>query len=60
VLDFAGLDLNPAPDGRVKLPRKERQVVSRPSAADVETILAHSPPRWRLVLRTLEQTGMCR
>jgi len=58
VLDFVGVDPNPARDGRVKLPREERTVVDPPSAADVEAILAHSPRRWWLSLRTLEQTGM--
>jgi integrase len=58
VLDFAGVNPNPARDSRVKLPREEHVPVDPPTAADVETILAYSPDRWRLPLRTLEQTGM--
>lgn len=33
-------------------------MVDPPTAAEVETIISHSPPRWRLPLRVLEQTGM--
>jgi len=58
VLDFAGVEPNPARDRRVKLPKIETTVVEPPTAAQVEAILAHSPPRWRLPLRVLEQTGM--
>jgi integrase len=58
VLDFAGIDPNPARDDRVKLPREERTIVDPPSAQDVDTIIATVPPRWRLPLRVLEQTGM--
>jgi integrase len=58
VLDFAGVDPNPARDTRVRLPRAERVLVDPPSAHDVDTIIATVPPRWRLPLRVLEQTGM--
>jgi integrase len=58
VLDFADIDPNPARDDRVRLPREERGVVDPPSAQDVDTIIATVPPRWRLPLRVLEQTGM--
>ena len=58
VLDFAGVDPNPARDSRVRLPREERTVVDPPTAADVDTIIATVPKRWRLALRTLEQDGM--
>jgi integrase len=58
ILDFAGVDPNPARDGRVRLPREERAVVEPPSADAVEAIIANSPPRWRLPLRTLAETGM--
>jgi hypothetical protein len=58
ILDFAGVDPNPARDTRVKLPREEHVPVDPPSACDVEAIIAHSPPRWRLGLRTLAVTGM--
>jgi integrase len=58
VLDFADVEPNPARDPRVRLPREERAIVDPPSADDVDTIIAAVPPRWRLPLRVLEQTGM--
>jgi integrase len=58
VLDFAGVDPNPARDRRVRLPRQETTVIEPPSAADVEAIIANVQARWRLPLRTLEQTGL--
>jgi integrase len=58
VLDYAGVDPNPARDSRVRLPRDERVIVDPPPAIDVDTIIAGVPSRWRLPLRTLEQTGM--
>jgi integrase len=58
ILDFAGVDPNPARDTRVKLPREEHVPVDPPSASDVDAIIAHSPRRWRLGLRTLAATGM--
>jgi integrase len=58
ILDHAGVDPNPARDDRVKLPKIETATVEPPSGAQVDAILDHSPPRWRLALRTLEQTGM--
>ena len=58
VLDFAGVDPNPARDKRVKLPRIEAPVVEPPSEKDVARIIATVPPRWRLPLRVLAETGM--
>jgi integrase len=58
VLDFAGVEPNPARDSRIRLPREERVVIEPPSADQVEIIIATVPPRWRLPLRVLEQTGM--
>ena len=58
MLDFAGVEPNPARDKRVKLPKIETAVVEPPTAVQVDAILAHSPLRWRLPLRVLEQTGM--
>lgn len=58
VLDFASVDPNPARDHRVKLPREQRPLVDPPTATDVDTIIASVPNRWRIALRTLEQTGM--
>jgi integrase len=42
----------------VKLPRLEDKVVEPPSEATVAAIIANAPRRWRLAIRTLEQTGM--
>jgi integrase len=58
LLDFAGVSPNPARDARVKLPRIVTAVVEPPSGEQVDAILAHSPKRWRLPLRVLEQSGL--
>ena len=58
VLDFADVDPNPARDNRVKLRREDQAVVDPPTAAAEDTIIATVPARWRLALRTLEETGM--
>jgi integrase len=59
VLNYAGVDPNPARDARVRLPREERTVVEPPSSADVAAILEHARPvRWRLPLQVLAETGM--
>jgi integrase len=58
VLDYAKVDPNPARDPNVRLPQARRVEVEPPSAADVESILANVPPRWRLAIRTLAETGM--
>jgi integrase len=57
ILDFAGAEPNPARDRNVRLPRIEVAIVEPPSAEQVETIIVNVPARWRLPLRTLEQTG---
>lgn len=58
ILDYAAVDPNPARDPRVRLPREEHAVVDPPSGQDVEAIIANSPPRWRLVMQTLAETGL--
>jgi integrase len=58
VLDFAGVERNPARDSKLRLQRIEGSVHEVPSALDVEAILATMLPRWHLPFRTLEQTGM--
>ena len=58
VLDYAGVDPNPARDARVRLPQEEHEELEPPSAGDVATIVTHSPGRWRLALQTLAETGM--
>lgn len=58
ILDFAGVEPNPARDRRVRLPKIETAIIEPPTAERVDTIIAHVPRRWRLPLRTLEQTGL--
>jgi integrase len=58
VLDFAGVEPNPARDRRVRLPQTETTIVEPPTAKQVDAIVAHAAPRWRLPLRVLEGTGM--
>jgi integrase len=58
IFEYAGVDPNPARDPRVRLPREERVQMDPPTAADVEAIIENAPRRWRLVLRTLAETGM--
>ena len=58
VLDFAGVDPNPARDRSVRLPRIEREEPTPPTRAEVAAIIANVPPRWRLAIRVLEATGM--
>ena len=58
ILDYAGVDPNPARDGRVRMPREEHVTIEPPSGSDVEAIIVHSPARWRLALTTLAETGM--
>jgi integrase len=58
VLDYAGCDPNPARDKRIKLPRREASIPEPPSESAVAAIIANAPPKWRLALRVLEQTGM--
>lgn len=58
VLDFAGIEPNPARDRSVRLPKIETAIVEPPSSEQVQTIIDHVPSRWRLSLRVLEQTGL--
>lgn len=58
LLDYAGVDPNPARDGRVRLPSVRRLEPNPPTAAHVVAILERVPSRWVLPLVTIEQTGM--
>ena len=58
ILDHAGVEPNPARDRSVRIPKTEKRVVEPPSSGDFTRILSMIGPRWRLPLRTLEQTGM--
>jgi integrase len=58
VLDFAGVDPNPARDRRVKLPQVVEEEPEPPSASDFLTILGRVPRRAALPLAVIEQTAM--
>jgi len=58
VLDYAGVDPNPARDPRVKLPPIRRTEPTPPDANQFLAILEHAPRTRRLALVTIEQTAM--
>jgi integrase len=58
LLDFAGVEPNPARDRRVKLPTVVAEEPKPPTAKQVLAILDASPRRWRLAFVLMEQTGM--
>ena len=58
VLDFAGVDPNPARDRRVKLPTTTSAEVSPPTAREVVAIISDVAARFVLPIVTLEQTAM--
>jgi integrase len=58
VLDFAGVQPNPARDPSVKLPREDRPEVNPPTAVHVKTVYALLPRAYRLPLLALDATGM--
>jgi integrase len=58
ILDFAGVEPNPARDRSVKLPAVEQAVIEPPSSAEVRKMIAAAPQRWRLPLVVLDETGM--
>jgi integrase len=58
LLDFVGLEENPARDSRVKLPKQTREEPNPPSAEQVEGILAAMSERYRLMFVTIEQGAL--
>lgn len=59
ILDFAGRRQdNPAKDPAVRLPQVVQEEVNPPTAAEVATIIAGVPRKWRLAIRLLEATAM--
>jgi integrase len=58
VLDFVGVDPNPARDQHLRLPRGEREIPQPPSGREVAAIIAAAPERRRLLLEVLAGTGM--
>lgn len=58
VLDFIGLEPNPARDPRVKLPKRVTEEANPPSDAHLLAIIEKLLPRWRLFFITIEQGGL--
>jgi integrase len=58
LLDFAGVEPNPARSRHVKLPRIVQEEVDPPTAKQTQAILERVGPRWILPLVVLEQTAM--
>lgn len=58
LLDYTGVDPNPARDRRVKLPRIDVAEIVPPTGRQVLAMLDKAPHRWRLSFITIEQTGM--
>lgn len=58
LLDYAGVDPNPARDPRVKLPKRVREEVAPPPADHTLAILEALGDKWRLLFVTIEQGGL--
>ena len=58
LLDYVGLDPNPARDPRVKLPKRVREEPQPPAAEHVEAILAALGAKWRLLFVTIQQGAL--
>jgi integrase len=57
VLEFAGVDPNPARDRRIRLPYEEHVEINPPTAAHVEAVYRTLPPAYRLGLLWLDWSG---
>ena len=58
VLDYAGVEPNPARNRRIRLPRMVTDEPEPPTAEHVERILSAVGPKWRLLLVVVEQSGV--
>lgn len=58
IFDFADLDVNPARDRRVRLPRVVHEEIVPPTGKQVLALLDRLARRTRLAVVTMEQTGM--
>ena len=58
VLDYAGVEPNPARDWRVKLPRQESKLPEVPCRAEIRAIRNHLPQHLLIPFDTLEATGI--
>ncbi len=57
VLEFAGVDPNPARDRPIRLPYEEHVEINPPTAAHVEAVYRTLPPAYRLALLWLDWSG---
>ena len=58
LLDYIGLEPNPARDPRVKLPKRVTEEANPPSDEHFLSIVETLLPRWRLFFITIEQGGL--
>ena len=58
LLDYAGLEPNPARDPRVKLPKQVREEPNPPTGEQFLAILDAMGERWRLLFITVEQGAL--
>ncbi len=58
LLDYVGVDPNPARDRRVRKPKQIREEPNPPSAGHVEQVLAKIGAKWRLLFITIEQGAL--
>jgi integrase len=58
LLDYVGLDPNPARDGRIRLPKQVREEPNPPPVEHLTAILEALGPRWRLLFITIEQGAL--
>jgi integrase len=58
LLDYAGLEENPARDPRVKLPKRVREEPNPPTGEQLLAILDAIGPKWRLLFVTIEQGAL--
>ena len=58
MLDFAGVDPNPARDPRVKKPKQVREEPNPPSAEHFLAIMETMGEKWRLLFVTIEQGAL--
>lgn len=58
VLDYAGVDPNPAADRRIKLTPYEQPEIQPPSTADLLALLAALSEKWARVVCVIEGSGM--
>jgi integrase len=58
LLDFAGVDPNPARDPRVRKPKQVREEPNPPTGEQVDQVLGAIGSKWRLLFITIEQGAL--